>query len=113
MAIVVTIVIIIAFLNTTFCDDHVENTTTKISFSEIMPETQVEEQNGRWCHCWNNTDADGQFAEEIECRCYGNKLYKIPRRLPFGMKKLTVTDAGINILVKNSLQPHSRTLEDV
>lgn len=65
---------------------------------------------GRWCHCWNNTDTDDV---EVECRCHGIKLTSLPKKLPDNVEKMTVSDAGLEVLGKNSFQKYRKNLQDM
>lgn len=78
-----------------------------------MPPQELEGQLGRWCHCWNTTETQYYNREEIECRCHGLLLSRIPKKLPKSLNKLTVTDAGLKILGKNSFQLYKNSLEDM
>ncbi|EDS29895.1 leucine-rich transmembrane protein [Culex quinquefasciatus] len=64
--------------------------------------------NGSWtdpaatkrphCRCWNSTE----FLEEIQCRCEGHTLLRVPQKLT-SMQKLTLEKVGIKTLRENAL----------
>lgn len=58
------------------------------------------------CHCWNN-------SKEMECRCHGNKLLKVPENLPEEMGAFSISDAGVKILEKDSFLRHRNNLKDM
>lgn len=50
---------------------------------------------------------------ELECRCEGVALTRIPQTLHNGMQKLTITKAGIPFLRSVGLRIYSNSLQDM
>lgn len=50
---------------------------------------------------------------ELECRCEGNALLRIPQQLHYGMKKLTIASAGLPKLRTTGLKAYGLFLQDV
>lgn len=60
-----------------------------------------------WCNCWNNT----KF--EIECHCHGKNFSKVPDNLNEDMEMLSISDAGIKVLEKDSFVKYRNSLKDM
>lgn len=55
----------------------------------------------------------GAQKGELECRCEGSALIRIPQRLHIGMEKLTITQAGLALLRYTGLKIYALHLEDM
>lgn len=62
------------------------------------------------CHCWNSTDGD---VAELECRCEGAELFRIPQRLHVGMQRITIASAGLPVLRTTGLKTYGSSLMDM
>ncbi|XP_031619803.1 lutropin-choriogonadotropic hormone receptor-like isoform X2 [Contarinia nasturtii] len=65
---------------------------------------------GWQCFCWNTTTG---YEDELECRCKGLALVRVPQRLPENMQRLTISAAGIPMLRTTGLKRHASSLQDV
>lgn len=64
------------------------------------------------CQCLNVTTYD--IISEIECVCYGKSLLNIPSTLGNNMvERISVIDAGIGIIKKDTFQPYKDTIKDM
>ncbi|XP_058466993.1 thyrotropin receptor isoform X2 [Malaya genurostris] len=61
------------------------------------------------CRCWNSTD---EFLEEVQCRCEGRSILKIPQKLT-SMQKLILEKVGIKRLRENALAVYADELRDL
>ncbi|KAM7360991.1 leucine-rich repeat-containing G protein-coupled receptor 1 [Cochliomyia hominivorax] len=64
---------------------------------------------GGWkCCCWNATSLD-----EIECRCEGEALTRVPQTLTIPLQRLTIASAGLPRLRNTGLKVYNATLLDI
>ncbi|XP_001964371.3 lutropin-choriogonadotropic hormone receptor isoform X1 [Drosophila ananassae] len=61
------------------------------------------------CCCWNATNQ----SEEVECRCEGEALTRVPQTLTMAMQRLTIASAGLPRLRATGLKVYAQTLLDV
>ncbi|XP_037924524.1 thyrotropin receptor isoform X2 [Hermetia illucens] len=87
-----------------FDNNELNGFTTMARFRDAPP------VKGWSCYCWNSTN---EFAEELECRCEGDALLRIPQKLQLGMNRLTITKAGLPLLRNTGLKLYGSTLRDV
>ncbi|XP_037044628.1 thyrotropin receptor isoform X2 [Bradysia coprophila] len=89
-------------------------TTTHIIESEPITDSEtlpgLSHIPGWRCHCWNSTN---ESEAELECRCEGMALTRIPQTLHAGMQKLTITRAGLPFLRYVGLKNYSNSLQDI
>lgn len=50
---------------------------------------------------------------ELECRCKGLALVRVPQRLPVNMQRLSISAAGIPMLRSTGLKMYGSSLQDV
>ncbi|GAB0093315.1 lutropin-choriogonadotropic hormone receptor [Sergentomyia squamirostris] len=60
--------------------------------------------------CWNSIN---NLEAELECRCSGSNLLRIPQILPASMQSLTVVSAGIHTLRAAGLRLYANNLKDL
>ncbi|KAL3285469.1 hypothetical protein HHI36_000001 [Cryptolaemus montrouzieri] len=61
------------------------------------------------CECYDITD----YEIDYECRCSSRSMTNIPKNLGNNLTKLTLSDAKMIYLKKNSLDPYRKTLKEV
>ncbi|XP_037956397.1 follicle-stimulating hormone receptor isoform X2 [Teleopsis dalmanni] len=81
---------------------HVANATS----TETVPQTST--TSGWNCCCWNSTNQD-----EVECRCEGEALTRVPQTLTVSMQRLTIASAGLPRLRNTGLKVYAESLLDV
>nr|XP_016932820.2 lutropin-choriogonadotropic hormone receptor [Drosophila suzukii]XP_036675521.1 lutropin-choriogonadotropic hormone receptor [Drosophila suzukii]XP_036675522.1 lutropin-choriogonadotropic hormone receptor [Drosophila suzukii] len=65
--------------------------------------------SGWKCCCWNASNQ----AEEVECRCEGDGLNRVPQTLKLPIQRLTIASAGLPRLRYTGLKVYGPTLLDV
>lgn len=50
---------------------------------------------------------------ELECRCKGSALVRVPQRLPVNMQRLSISTAGIPMLRYTGLKIYGSSLQDM
>ncbi|XP_065364547.1 lutropin-choriogonadotropic hormone receptor [Calliphora vicina] len=60
------------------------------------------------CCCWNATSLD-----EIECRCEGEALTRVPQTLTIPLQRLTIASAGLPRLRNTGLKVYNASLLDI
>lgn len=66
-----------------------------------------------WCECFEFYRFIDKLQGELECKCKGLALVRVPQRLPVNMQRLIVTSAGIPMLRYTGLKMYGRFLQDV
>ncbi|XP_023035497.1 follicle-stimulating hormone receptor [Drosophila willistoni] len=84
--------------------------TTTTTTSTSKPTVAAPPQMGpMWkCCCWNATNQN-----ELECRCEGEALTRVPQTLNLPVQRLTVASAGLPRLRSTGLKVYAATLLDV
>ncbi|XP_055322099.1 thyrotropin receptor isoform X2 [Sitodiplosis mosellana] len=65
------------------------------------------------CYCWNTTTGYVYGEGELECRCKGLALVRVPQRLPVNMQRLSISAAGIPMLRYTGLKKYGSSLQDI
>ncbi|XP_073830173.1 leucine-rich repeat-containing G protein-coupled receptor 1 [Musca autumnalis] len=60
------------------------------------------------CCCWNASNSD-----EVECRCEGEALSKVPQILTIPLQRLTIASAGLPRLRNTALKVYNASLSDI
>ncbi|XP_055853615.1 lutropin-choriogonadotropic hormone receptor isoform X2 [Episyrphus balteatus] len=66
--------------------------------------------SGWECNCWNATH---EFKVELECKCSGESLIKIPQKLYSSMERLTIASAGLIMLRSAGLKVYASSFRDL
>lgn len=98
--------LLVLLMSTMICLVFTQNNLTR----EEETALQGFDRKEKWCHCWNNTHV---HDIEIECRCHGMKFVSLPKKLPENLERLTISDAGMRVLEKNSFRMHRKKLQDM
>ncbi|RZF36368.1 hypothetical protein LSTR_LSTR002964, partial [Laodelphax striatellus] len=62
----------------------------------------------RVCHCFNHTE--GGTHVELECRCWGQSIMDVPQHLPPEANRISIQEAGMQVLKASSLQVYRSSL---
>ncbi|XP_042855264.1 uncharacterized protein LOC122242112, partial [Penaeus japonicus] len=66
---------------------------------------------GEGCNCWPTYDES--FKHEVECRCQGEHLIKLPKNISTDVDRLTITKMGIESLGPANLSSFSSSLQEM
>ncbi|XP_059609436.1 lutropin-choriogonadotropic hormone receptor [Phlebotomus argentipes] len=90
----------------------VSNTTDfyKTTVSSGIESFESKLNGGYELQCWNSVH---NMEAELECRCSGSSLVRIPQILPVTVQSLTIVSAGIQTLRVAGLRLYSQNLKDL
>ncbi|KAI8120699.1 hypothetical protein FF38_04494 [Lucilia cuprina] len=88
--------------------DQLVQATTKSETDSAVAFQQSSSVRGWKCCCWNATSLD-----EIECRCEGEALTRVPQTLTIPLQRLTIASAGLPRLRNTGLKVYNASLLDI
>ncbi|XP_046803895.1 thyrotropin receptor [Lucilia cuprina] len=88
--------------------DQLLQATTKSETDSAVAFQQSSSVRGWKCCCWNATSLD-----EIECRCEGEALTRVPQTLTIPLQRLTIASAGLPRLRNTGLKVYNASLLDI
>ncbi|XP_061390716.1 uncharacterized protein LOC133326057 [Musca vetustissima] len=91
--------------------DSVNGTGLLRNGSEIvrtLAQPEATTAPGWKCCCWNATNSD-----EVECRCEGEALSRVPQTLTVPLQRLTIASAGLPRLRNTALKVYNASLSDM
>lgn len=93
-------------------DDHafVSKVDENLKSSKVGVTTDIDAWS---CDCYNPSTDEINAVEELECKCYGKKLTKIPKNLGGNLSRLTIMDSEMEIIRNHSLRSYNESLTDV
>ncbi|XP_075146788.1 leucine-rich repeat-containing G protein-coupled receptor 1 [Haematobia irritans] len=89
---------------------HGANGQSRIATERMSTgENLVEKQSPGWeCCCWNVSQSD-----EMECRCEGESLLRVPQTLTVPLQRLTIESSGLPRLRSTALKVYNASLSDI
>ncbi|XP_055681323.1 lutropin-choriogonadotropic hormone receptor isoform X2 [Lutzomyia longipalpis] len=94
-------------LSPTMSDTNITN-FYKTTISSGIESFETKHNGGYELQCWNSV-----IEAELECRCSGSSLLRIPQVLPVHVQSLTIVSAGIPILRAVGLKLYANSLRDL
>ncbi|XP_015047170.2 lutropin-choriogonadotropic hormone receptor [Drosophila yakuba] len=90
-------------------DVYPNPTTLLLGQSTDTPLAEAVPPSAWKCCCWNASNQ----VEEVECRCEGDGLNRVPQTLKLPIQRLTIASAGLPRLRHTGLKVYGPTLLDV
>uniref|UniRef100_A0A1I8P9Q7 G-protein coupled receptors family 1 profile domain-containing protein n=1 Tax=Stomoxys calcitrans TaxID=35570 RepID=A0A1I8P9Q7_STOCA len=74
----------------------------------VLKQPSDKQSPGWKCCCWNASNSD-----EVECRCEGEALSRVPQTLTIPLQRLTIASAGLPRLRSTALKVYNASLSDI